>query len=679
MPVVEKAVKSKNENNKLNKNQWEGITTFSIPLSKENKQANINIVTNSLHGPSKEELISQAFKFHSNGNIEDAAKYYKYFIDHGFKDPRVFSNYGSILKDQGKLQDAELLLRKAIELNPNLAIAYSNLGNILIDLGKSKEAESSLRKAIQLKPDYANAYCNLGGILIDAGKSKEAELSLRKAIQLKPDLAIAHSNLGNILKDLGRLKEAKDSYLKAIELKSDLAIAHSNLGCVLIDLNELKEAELSIRKAIEIKPNMAEAFSNLGKVLKDLDQLKEAEMLTQKAINLKPNFAEAHSNLGNILKDMGKLKEAEISTRRAIEINATFADAYSNLGTILKDLGRLKEAALSLHKAIEINPNLNDAYFKLSEIELLNGNYKSGLKHYEYRFKIKRPAIIHGMCKVKRVFNKDLSKEEKLLILSEQGLGDTLQYMRYIPYLKNKGFDISFCAQTKLHKLIKASAIDQNPLTPEQANLVSEGRWIPLLSLPKYLQVSPINPIINKPYIQSTDELELKWKEVLSKERRPIIGINWQGNQNMEKSSYQGRSIPLEQFSILTAQNEIKLLSLQKGYGSEQLNYCSFKNSFVQCQSQINCTWDFLENAAIIANCDLIITCDTSIAHLAGGMGKKVWLLLRDIPFWTWGLLRESTFWYPSMKLFRQQERHNWDEVMVRVSNEIKEEIESKV
>ena len=143
----------------------------------------------------------------------------------------------------------------------------------------------------------------------------------------------------------------------------------------------------------------------------------------------------------------------------------------------------------------------------------------------------------------------------------------------------------------------------------------------------------------------------------------------------MEKT-YKGRSIPLEIFSILLNQNDITMLSLQKGFGSEQLDDCSFKNKFVECQPQINSTWDFLENAAIIENCDLIITCDTSIAHLAGGMGKAVWLLLRDVPFCTWGLKGETTFWYPSMRLFRQKERRNWQEVLERVSLTIKKEIE---
>tara|TARA_X000001036_G_scaffold180629_1_gene170948 strand:- start:491 stop:2092 length:1602 start_codon:yes stop_codon:yes gene_type:complete len=516
--------------------------TLTVPFASGEKQENLTINTNTPSKPSKEQIINQAWKFHSQGNISEAAKYYQYFIDQGFKDHRVFSNYGIILKDLDKLKDAELTYRKAIEL----------------------------------KPDYAEA----------------------------------HSNLGIILKDLGKLKDAELSYRKAIELK--------------------------------------------------------------------PDYAEAHSNLGNLLKELGDLQDAELYTRKAIQLNPNYAEAHSNLGIIFDNLSKLKEAKLCFRKAIELNPNYAQAYWNLSLLELLQGDYKNGLENYEFRLKKKKPIIPHGKPKIKKWNLQKFKEEEKLLVVTEQGLGDTLQYMRYIPYLRHQGLKISFCAQEKLHSLIQSSGIDQNPLTPEQAETISKGQWIPLLSLPRYLQVNPNNTIISEPYIFSTNELKKKWKNLLSKEKKPIIGINWQGNPNMEKS-YQGRSIPLETFATLARNNNFKLLSLQKGFGSEQLDHCSFKNKFVQCQEQIDSTWDFLENAAIIDNCDLIITCDTSIAHLAGGMGKKVWLLLRDIPFWTWGMEGSSTFWYQSMRLFRQKERGDWQEVMERVSSKLKKDLEEKI
>ncbi|MDC3170990.1 tetratricopeptide repeat-containing glycosyltransferase family protein [Prochlorococcus sp. AH-716-E13] len=525
------------------------------------------------NNPSKEEIINQAFQFHLEGNISEAAKYYQYFINQGFNDCRVFSNYGLILKDLGKLKEAEASYRKAIELNPKFIEAHYNIGIILKELGKFQEAELSYRKAIELNPDFTNAY----------------------------------SNLGILLKDLGKLKEA----------------------------------EVSTRKAIEINPK----------------------------------FIEAHYNLGIILKDLGKFQEAELSYRKAIELNPDFTNAYSNLGILLKDLGKLKEAEVSTRKAIEINPDHTEAFLNLSLIELLKGDYKNGLNNYEFRFKTNKPAVIHGKTKLQRRNNQKLQKGEKLLVITEQGLGDSLQCMRYIPYLKNQGLEISFCAQEKLHSVIKSSGIDQNPLTPEDASKVSEGEWIPLLSLPRYLEINPQNPIISDPYIFSTNELKSKWKNILSQEKRPIVGINWQGNPNAEKIYHIGRSLPLETFSSLARNNNFKFLSLQKGFGSEQLDHCSFKNKFVKCQTKIDATWDFLENAAIIYNCDLIITCDTSIAHLAGGMGKMTWVLLKHCPDWRWGLEGEGTFWYPSIRLFRQKERNNWQEVMDKVSIALAKEI----
>ena len=292
------------------------------------------------NNPSKEEIINQAIKFHSQGNIPEAAKYYQYFINQGFKDHRVFSNYGVICQDLGKLKEAEILYHKAIELNPNYAIAHSNLGSILKDLGKLQEAELSTRKAIELKPDLADSHSNLGVILSDIGKLQEAELCQRKAIKLNPAFASAHSNLGSILKDLGKLQEA----------------------------------ELSTRKAIELKPDLADAHCNLGNILRDLGKLKEAEILYRKAIELNPNYAIAHSNLGVILSDIGKLQDAELSTRKAIELNPEYALAHSNLGSILKDLGKLKDAEVIYLKAIELNPNLAIAYYSLSLLKVFDAN-----------------------------------------------------------------------------------------------------------------------------------------------------------------------------------------------------------------------------------------------------------------------------------------------------------------
>ncbi len=317
--------------------------------------------------PSKEEIINQAFKFHSQGNISEAAKYYQQFINQGFKDQRVFSNYGNILQSLGKSKEAEILIRKAIELNPNFAIAHYNLGNTLKDLGKLKEAEISTRKAIELNPNFIDAHNNLGNILNDLGKLKEAEISTRKAIELNPNFVDAHNNLGNILNDLGKLKEAEISIRKAIELNPNFIDAHTNLGTILKDLGKLEEAEIATLEAVKLNPDFADSHYNLGNILRDLGKLKEAEIATRKAIEINPNFANAHLNLGSILIDLGKLKEAELSTRKAIKIDPDFTLAHFNLGIIFTNLGKYIDAIDCYKKAIKLNNSFTPAKIGLIE------------------------------------------------------------------------------------------------------------------------------------------------------------------------------------------------------------------------------------------------------------------------------------------------------------------------
>ncbi len=347
------------------------VKIFPVPFPLKENQGNITINTNSPFKPSKEQIIKQAVQFHLQGNISEAAKFYQYFINQGFNDHIVFSNYGIILNGLGKLQEAELFTRKAIELKPNYAEAHSNLGIILRGLGKLEEAEFSYRKAIEIKPDYAEAHSNLGIILRDLGKSQEAELSYSKAIELKPDYAEAHYNLGNVFNDLFKLQEAEYSYRKAIELKHNYADAYLNLGNILRDLDKSQEAELSYRKAIEINPDNADAHYNLGMILKDLGKLQEAEYSYRKVIEIKPDYAEAHYNLGNLLNDLFKLKQAEYSYRKAIEINPDLADSAWNLYGLANTI---EEAEERINQCLKIDENYLYAKLTLSALKLHQGD-----------------------------------------------------------------------------------------------------------------------------------------------------------------------------------------------------------------------------------------------------------------------------------------------------------------
>ena len=584
------------------------------------------------------EKEKQAIKFLRSRKIKEAEDIYRILISKGSKNHIVFGNLAAIYLMKGDSKQSIILLKKSLKIKPDYLEAYYNLGKAFNEKGDYDSAVDSFQKAIKIKPDYAEAHNNLGVTYQKKGNLRAAIFSFREAIKINNKNPKAFINLGNSLNEQGLLNEAIICFQKALALKPDYAASHNNLGLTYLKKGELKNAISCFKKAIKIKPDYAEAYFNLGISHSEKGDFDSAILFFHNTLKFKQNYPEALNNLGNCLKEKGELNNAISSFQKAIKIQFDYTEAHKNLGNAL----------------------------------LLNGQYKKGLQEYEYRFKESQETVNPHIKPMLPIWKgESLNLNEKLLVVSEQGLGDTIQFMRYIPILKKKGFDVSFCAQNKLKNLIRSSGIDSNPLNPEQGKDIKKGRWIPLLSVPRLLDVTPNNPIVSTPYIHCSEELSKKWEEKLSTEEKPIIGINWQGDPNTEKNNLTGRSIPLELFSKIAEKNDCKFLSLQKGFGSEQLETCSFKNKFVKCQEEVNEIWEFVETAAIIYNTDLVITTDTSVAHLAAGMGKVTWCLIKYIPDWRWGMYDEKTFWYPSMKLFRQLSANNWEDVLKRVSLEL--------
>ncbi len=469
------------------------IKTFTVPLALGENKENITAKTNT---PTKEQIINQAFKFHSQGNISEAAKYYQYFINQGFKDHIVFSNYGAVLQNIGKLKEAESSYRKAIEIKPGFADAHSNLGNILRELGKLPEAEIMVRKAIKLKPDFANAHCNLGTILKDLGNLKEAALFTQKAIEIDPNFTKAHYSLGVILREQGKLKEAELSTRKAIKIKPNFANAHYTLGVILRDLGNLKEAELSTRKAIKINPNYANTHYSLGVILKDLGNLKEAELSTRKAIEVNPNYAEAYYNIGVVLKDQGKLKEAELSTRKAIEINPNYAKAYSNLGNILEELGKREEAIKQWVRAVNLNPKLDESVISLALHLCLERKYELAVKYLSKNNSIYCQSLYLG-CLLSLDREKEFNKKYQELSqqkLCNAAIGGIVEHANVI---YKKSYGSPFC-----NEAVKYVFIDK--INEES---FSENHLKELISYAKNGQVKSRNQGILHGGVQTSGDL----------------------------------------------------------------------------------------------------------------------------------------------------------------------------
>ncbi|MDQ6785687.1 MAG: tetratricopeptide repeat protein [Acidobacteriota bacterium] len=439
-------------------------TDFSIVLDKSREITQLLIAGN------------QAYE---DGNYNLAEESYRKAIELNPNFALAYGNLGlSLVKDESRLKEAEESYRKAIELDPNFADAYISLGNLLLkDESRLKEAEESYRKAIELNPVYALAYSNLGILLFkDATRLKEAEESYRKAIELNPNFADTYYNLGVLLaEDKSRYVEAEESYRKAIQLDPNHANAYYNLGNLLFkDATRLKEAEESYRKAIELNPNFASVYYNLGVVIaEDKSRYVEAEESYRKAIQLDPNHANAYHNLGNLLfKNTTRFKEAEESYRKAIELNPNFALAYGNLGLLLaKDESRLKEAEESYRKAIELDASYVDNYSNLGNLLYKQRKIEEAKKIFKTSVELDTSRILPNLG-LAAIFKKQGNQKE-----SEKYAGQVKTLIKEDDYYNLACLNSIIDKKNESFKYLKL-AIEKNPNYKSMARTDPDFEWI---------------------------------------------------------------------------------------------------------------------------------------------------------------------------------------------------------
>lgn len=437
----------------------------------------------------------------------------------------------------------------------------------------------------------------------------------------------------------------------------------------LIENGQFEQAE-AVYKSLFAKGNAAPSYyCNLAVIYGMTGRPRKVVAVLQEVLKHLPDYPEAHNNLGNAFKELGDLEASILAYEEAIRLRPNYPDALNNLGIVLRDKGDLGRSIQILRAGLALDPGNPYLLSSLSHGLLQIGCYAEGWACYEARFlRPQCPLDPHVQPKSQRWERGALAAGERILVVSEQGLGDTLQFVRYVKTLRQFGLQVSVCVQEKLRGLMVSSGLDATPISEADAEKVCEGYWIPMMSLPARLDVTPNHPIEQEPYLHVSEDRVERWRKRFAGEPRPLVGINWQGNPSHEKGSSRGRSLPLEAFAPLAELLGGGLVSLQKGAGSEQMADCSFRDCFVGCQSEVDEAWDFEESAAVMMNCDLVISSDTSVVHLAGGLGVKTWVLLKQVPEWRWGLEGEDTFWYPSMRLFRQRERGNWDELMQHVA-----------
>jgi tetratricopeptide (TPR) repeat protein len=608
--------------------------------------------------------------YRSLGRYAEAEKCYRTALRLQPDFPEVYFNLGNTLADLKRLKEAEKAYFKAVQLNPDYAAAYNNLGTTLNELKRIDEAEGAFRKALVLKPDFAEAYNNLGNALNDLGRPHEAELAYRQAIELVPDYDEVCRNMASVLLDLNRPDEAELAFKKALAIRPDSA-TYFNLGNTLVKLKKFDEAVQLFRRVTELQPDYAEAFLNLGNAMHELGRYKEAEQAYVQVMALKPDLADTYNSFANTLSELDRLDEAEIMYTKALMLKPDYADAHYNLGHALNDLGRLEDAEKAYRQALAYNPDDAMTQWNLGLLKLMQGDLDEGLRLHERRFdrgKHELEAtikILNQLQGYKRWHGEPL-EGMSLIVIAEQGAGDNLMMMRYLPLLKKQKLRrlTVYCYPQLFRVMLCMPGVDEIVPITEPLPFGCFDLYCPIMSLPHLLNTRLESIPAHVPYLVFPQEMRQKWRTRLAGVEGLKVGLVWAGNQSACFDSI--RSIHLSRFAPLLDLAGAHFYSLQKTDESDQLKELGW--NIVDWMDECE---DYLDTAALVDQLDLIIGVDTSVAHLAGALGKPVWLLNRFESEWRWMLHRVDSPWYPSMKIFRQNERSDWDSVISQICEEL--------
>jgi tetratricopeptide (TPR) repeat protein len=616
------------------------------------------------------ELLQRGLQHHQAGDPAQAEQCYRQVLQAEPSNPDALALLGAACIELGRLEEAAERLQQALRLKPTHAAAHDNLGIVLAKLERLEEAADQFHQALRLNPSHAETYMNLGNVQSLLGQHRQAEATYRRAISMRPDSALAHFHLGNTLKDQRRSDEAVACYHQALRLKPHDSRIHNNLGSLLQEQGKLDAAVACFQEAIHCQPDYGLAYSNLGNAYREQGKLDEAVAYCQQALRFNPDSAEAHNTLGAALMTQGKVDQALASFQPAVRLKPGFANAYHNLGAAVLEQGKPEEALASFRQAILHQPDYAVAHMSLGMVEMFLGNFQQGWPEYEWRWQTKDFAL--------RPFAQPRwdgasFSGKTILLFAEQGLGDTLHFIRYAPLVKARGGMVVVETQPALLPLL-AGCRGIAQLVAVGSPLPPFDLYAPLLSLPGILGTTVATVPAIVPYVFPDPDLERHWRSELSSIRGFKVGINWQGNAQHKKDRQ--RSMPLDQFAPLAQVPGVKLISLQKGPGSEQVATLGTRFAVIDLGPRLDeAAGPFMDTAAVMKSLDLVISSDTATAHLAGALGVRVWLALPFVPDWRWMVERPDSPWYPTMRLFRQARPGDWHDVFERMARALRDEM----
>lgn len=583
-------------------------------------------------------------------------------------DPRhatAHDNQGVLWACQQRYGEAIESFRRSVDIHPGNATTWLNLASALLRAGRADEAIGAFQQSARLAPDLVKPHEELVRLLVAAGRGADALPHRAHLARLKSGDAQLQFELAAALAQAGRWEEAIAAYQATLRLQPDSAESHVNLSQIYTQLQRHGEALAAAEQALALRPAFAEAHLNRGSALARLTRWDEAEQALREAIRLKPRMVEAHNNLGIVLAERRDWPAAVASYQRAIELRPNYADAHYNLGIARIKQGDPRAAIVEFDRALAVRPEFAEVHHNRAAALLMLGQYETGFAEYEWRFRSRDfpPLPLRWP-----VWTGGALTGRTIVLVSEQGLGDAIQFVRYAPLVQALGARVVVQCGKALHPILARSpGIDAwiDSQTPAEADCC-----VPMMSLPHRLGTHGPTIPHDVPYVFAEPERIDGWRARLAERPGFKIGIAWQGNPRAPGDAQ--RSIPLRHFAALMRHVGVQLVSLQKGFGAEQLAALPEREAIWNFGDELDAQGGaFMDTAALMRSLDLVITSDTAVAHLAGALGAKVWVALQTAPDWRWLFAGDHCPWYPTMRLFRQSKSGSWAEVFEQIAAEV--------
>jgi tetratricopeptide (TPR) repeat protein len=567
----------------------------------------------------------------------------------------------------GQLEQAEQHYQQVLASVPNHADSLHLLGLLRANQQRLPEALELLGRALAVAPTNSLFYCNRAQVYRRLQQWDAAIQDYQQALSVDPRRAEIYAALAETYLLINRSQDAILHYLYACYLNPQQSVStHHHLGNAFLSRGHFDAAILAYERALALNPKSIESLSNLGVIYAELRQWDQAVAYQQKALVINSHYGEAYINLGLALSQQGHFAEAEAAYQQAlIHSPPQRSVIHSNQGLNQQAQGQWQRALDYVEQALKIDPHNAKARFNRATLLLLLGNYQQGWQEYEVRFQLNDPNH-PTLATTQPNWQGEELKNKTILVYSEQGLGDTLQFVRYLPLLKQRGAHVILQTQPALIAFLNTQSslgIDQCVATGQTPP--PYDYYVPLMSLPQRFNTTLDTIPAAAGYLQVPKVNASTWPITNAALK---IGLVWAGNPQHKNNH--NRSLPLKLLEPLLENTVIQFYSLQCGLPPQEINSTPFKDRLVDLSSQLK-SW--IETAQLISQLDLIITVDTAVAHLSGALGKPTWMLLPFIPDFRWLLERQDSPWYHNVRLFRQPQRGDWASVIAALKQALEQ------